>query len=269
MGSGRGAPGGEEAAWRDLIANYAAGPEADGGETPWPERENLPGPQRAGVLPDPGPDTDPSLSLDLSDDTDPALDLGTDPGRSPDPGRGGPGPSGGGPGPSGGAPGPSGGGPGPSAAGPVSRPSPGRPGGPGGTGPPASTGNGPAVTDPAAHGPHSIGRNEGPAPAGPRPRAGRGSSARPARYRRLLRRTGTSCRRSRRPCRRSTRWPRGPGPRCSVVRLSAAGHHGGLGDPGVGRVPGRGRVRRRLRDPGHPDGREPPRDSGPDDGAVL
>ena len=42
-GSGRGASGGEEAAWRDLIANYAAEPEADGGEMPWPERENLPG----------------------------------------------------------------------------------------------------------------------------------------------------------------------------------------------------------------------------------
>ena len=47
-GSGRGASGGEEAAWRDLIANYTAEPEADGGEMPWPERENLPGPRRAG-----------------------------------------------------------------------------------------------------------------------------------------------------------------------------------------------------------------------------
>ncbi len=151
-GSGRGASGGEEAAWRDLIANYAAGPEADGGEMPWPERENLPGPQRAGVLPDPGPDTDPSLTLDLSDDTDPALDLGTDPGESPDPGP---------------------------AAGPASRPPPGRPGVPGGTVPPASPANGPAVNDPAAHGPHSIGRNEDPAPAGPRP-GGRPRIVRPA-----------------------------------------------------------------------------------------
>ena len=151
-GSGRGASGGEEAAWRDLIANYAAGPEADGGEIPWPDRENLPGPQRAGVLPDPGPDTDPSLSLDLSDDTDPALDLGTHPGRSPDPGP---------------------------AAGPASRPSPGSPGMPGATGPPASTANGPAVNGPAAHGPNSIGRNEDPAPAGPRP-GGRPRIVRPA-----------------------------------------------------------------------------------------
>ena len=151
-GSGRGASGGEEAAWRDLIANYAAEPEADGGEMPWPERENLPGPQRSGVLPDPGPDTDPSLTLDLSDDTDPALDLGTDPGESPDPGP---------------------------APGPASRPPPGRPGVPGGTGPPASTANGPAVSDPAAHGPRSIGRNEDPAPAGPRP-GGRPRIVRPA-----------------------------------------------------------------------------------------
>ena len=85
-GSGRGASGGEEAAWRDLIANYTAEPEADGGELPWPERENLPGPRRAGVLPDPGPETDPSLTLDLGDDTDPALDLGADPAGPPEPG---------------------------------------------------------------------------------------------------------------------------------------------------------------------------------------
>ena len=49
-GSGRGASGGEEAAWRDLIANYAAEPDPDGGELPWPERENLPGSPRS-----PGP----------------------------------------------------------------------------------------------------------------------------------------------------------------------------------------------------------------------
>ncbi|MGH3121201.1 MAG: hypothetical protein ACRDND_09295, partial [Streptosporangiaceae bacterium] len=83
-GSGRGASGGEEAAWRDLIANYEAEPEADG--EPWPERENLPGPRPAGTLPDAGPDTDPSLTLDLNDDTDPALDLGPDPGGTPGPG---------------------------------------------------------------------------------------------------------------------------------------------------------------------------------------
>ena len=50
---------------------------------------------------------------------------------------------------------------------------------PGGTGPPASTANGPAVNGPAAHGPHSIGRNEDPAPAGPRP-GGRPRIVRPA-----------------------------------------------------------------------------------------
>ena len=85
-GSGRGASGGEEAAWRDLIANYEAEPEAGGGPMPWPERENLPGSRLAGTLPDAGPDTDPSLILDLSDDTDPSLDLGPDPGGSSGPG---------------------------------------------------------------------------------------------------------------------------------------------------------------------------------------
>ncbi len=138
-GSGRGASGGEEAAWRDLIANYAAEPETDGAEMPWPERENLPLPPRAGILPDTGPDTDPSLTLDLSDDTDPALDLGTDPGR----------------------------------------PAPGHRDPPGANGSPASTANGPALNGPAAHGPDSIGRNEDPAPAGP-VRGGRPRIVRPA-----------------------------------------------------------------------------------------
>jgi hypothetical protein len=151
-GSGRGASGGEEAAWRDLIANYAVGPEADGGEAPWPERENLPGQRRAGTLPDPGPATDPSLTLDLSDDTDPALDLGRDPGGTSDPGP---------------------------AAGPTTRPAPGQHDVPGADGPPTSTANGPAPGGPAAHGPPSIGRNEDPAPAGP-VRGGRPRIVRPA-----------------------------------------------------------------------------------------
>jgi hypothetical protein len=151
-GSGRGASGGEEAAWRDLIANYAAEPEADGGEMPWPERENLPGARRAGILPDAGPDTDPSLSLDLSDDTDPALDLGPDPGGSPDPGP---------------------------AAGPVPRPAPGSYGVPGANGPPVPPANGPAAGGPAAHGPPPIRRNEDPAPPGPG-RGGRPRIVRPA-----------------------------------------------------------------------------------------
>src|ERR1039457_5594130 len=126
---------------------------------PWPERENLPGPRRAGTLPDPGPETDPSLTLDLDDDTDPALDLGTHPGVTSDPGP---------------------------AAGPIAPPAPG----------PAAA----AVARPDGQG--SLGR--------------------------VVRGAG----------------------------LSAAGHHGGLGDPGVGRVPGRGGIRRRLRDPGDQDGRE-------------
>ena len=151
-GSGRGASGGEEAAWRDLIANYAAEPDPDSGELPWPERENLPGSPRTGTLPDAGPDTDPSLTLDLSDDTDPSLDLGADPGGTSDPG---PPPS------------------------PLPRPAPGHRDVPGGNGPQASTANGPAVDGPAAHGPDSIGRNEDPAPAGPTPR-GRPRIVRPA-----------------------------------------------------------------------------------------
>jgi len=87
-----GGASGEEAAWRDLIANYAAEPTADGGDVPWPERENLATPRQAGPLADAGPDTDPALMIDLSDDTDPALDLDADPaldlGREPgaDPG---------------------------------------------------------------------------------------------------------------------------------------------------------------------------------------
>lgn len=150
-GSGRGASGGEEAAWRDLIANYTAEPDADGGEMPWPERENLPGPRRAGTLPDAGPDTDPSLSLDLSDDTDPALDLGADPGETSDPRPG---------------------------AGPGPRPAPGSYSVPGPNGPPASPANGPAVDGPAAHGSPPIGRNEDPAPPGPG-RGGRPRIVRP------------------------------------------------------------------------------------------
>ena len=149
-GSGRGAPGGEEAAWRDLIANYAAEP--DVGEMPWPERENLAGSPRTGTLPDAGPDTDPSLTLDLSDDTDPSLDLGPDPGGTSDPGP---------------------------PPGPLPRPAPGHRDVPGGNGPQASAANGPAVDGPAAHGPDSIGRNEDPAPAGPTPR-GRPRIVRPA-----------------------------------------------------------------------------------------
>jgi hypothetical protein len=69
---------GEEAAWRDLIANYAAEPAPDDGEMPWPERENLTPPRPRGPRADAGPDTDPAMMLELSDDTDPSLDLGDD-----------------------------------------------------------------------------------------------------------------------------------------------------------------------------------------------
>ncbi len=93
-----GGAGGDEAAWRDLIANYATDPGPDGGPVPWPERENLGGPREGGQPADPGPDTDPALMLDLSDDTDPALDLGDDFGSDAGPGPGpgglpGPGPA--------------------------------------------------------------------------------------------------------------------------------------------------------------------------------
>jgi len=71
-----GGDSGEEAAWRDLIANYAAEPEPDSGERPWPERENLTPPRPRGPRPEVGPDTDPAMLLHLSDDTDPSLDLG-------------------------------------------------------------------------------------------------------------------------------------------------------------------------------------------------
>jgi hypothetical protein len=86
---------GEEAAWRDLIANYAAEPVPDGDEAPWPERENLTPPRPRKPRADAGPDTDPAMMLDLSDDTDPSLDLSDDldekPGAGDRPGPGAPG----------------------------------------------------------------------------------------------------------------------------------------------------------------------------------
>lgn len=51
-GAGGNAPGGEEAAWRDLIARFDA-PESEEGDVPWPEREGLEGPVR--VTPTPPP----------------------------------------------------------------------------------------------------------------------------------------------------------------------------------------------------------------------
>jgi hypothetical protein len=38
----------EEAAWRDLVAHYATPAAADGAPTPWPTREDLPGPGAQG-----------------------------------------------------------------------------------------------------------------------------------------------------------------------------------------------------------------------------
>lgn len=90
-----GGESGEEAAWRDLIANYATEPVPDGGEVPWPERESLTPPRPRGSWADAGPDTDPALRLGLSDDTDPSLDLGDDLDDEPGAGdRPGPGPRG-------------------------------------------------------------------------------------------------------------------------------------------------------------------------------
>ena len=71
---------GEESAWHDLIANFAVEPDPGGGEPPWPERENLPRPPHAGPVADSGPDTDPDLQLDLTDDANPELDTGPGPG---------------------------------------------------------------------------------------------------------------------------------------------------------------------------------------------
>ncbi len=81
-----GGESGDEAAWRDLIENYAAEPEPDGGELPWPERENLTPPRPRGPRLDAGPDTDPAMMLGLNDDTDPSLDLGD--GLAGEPGTG-------------------------------------------------------------------------------------------------------------------------------------------------------------------------------------
>lgn len=76
-----GGAAGDEAAWRDLIANYAREPGPGDGDVPWPERENLSAPPTG---PRPDPDTDPAM-IDVSDDTDPALDLGDDFGPEPGP----------------------------------------------------------------------------------------------------------------------------------------------------------------------------------------
>ncbi len=71
-----GGASGEESAWRDLIANFAVEPDRAGGAPPWPERENLAAHPQAGSLADPGPDTDPDMMLDLSEDTGQEFDFG-------------------------------------------------------------------------------------------------------------------------------------------------------------------------------------------------
>ncbi|HTT52901.1 MAG TPA: hypothetical protein VMH35_16015 [Streptosporangiaceae bacterium] len=72
-----GGASGEESAWRDLIANFTVEPDPAGGAPPWPERENLAVPPQPGPLADPGPDTDPDLMLDLAEDTGPEFDFGS------------------------------------------------------------------------------------------------------------------------------------------------------------------------------------------------
>ena len=55
---------GEEAAWRDLVAHYATPGAADGTPTPWPTREDLPGPGTPGEE-EPSPDGSGQDTADL------------------------------------------------------------------------------------------------------------------------------------------------------------------------------------------------------------
>ena len=69
----------DEAAWRDLVAQYATPAAADGVPAPWPTREDLPGPATQGPKADPdasGPDTaDLDVSgLDMAGPESPELD---------------------------------------------------------------------------------------------------------------------------------------------------------------------------------------------------
>jgi hypothetical protein len=127
---------GEESAWHDLIANFAVEPDPAGGEPPWPERENLPAPSHAGPAADSGPDTDPDLRLDLTDGTGPEYDFGAGPDgqQGPQPhGPAGPGPADGGTGTGSTGPGSTG----PGSTGPGGT-------GPGGTGPGTRSGRRPS-----------------------------------------------------------------------------------------------------------------------------
>ena len=77
---------GEEAAWRDLVAHYATPGAADGTPTPWPTREDLPGPGAQGeeeASPDgSGQDTaDLDVTgLDMANPGDPDADAAQPPG---------------------------------------------------------------------------------------------------------------------------------------------------------------------------------------------
>jgi hypothetical protein len=77
---------GEEAAWRDLVAKYATPAAADGTPTPWPTREDLPGPGapgEEGASPDgSGQDTaDLDITgLDMANPDDPDADTAQPPG---------------------------------------------------------------------------------------------------------------------------------------------------------------------------------------------
>ena len=79
----------EEAAWRELVAQYAAPAMADGVPVPWPTREDLPGTGTAGRgsadLDSGGPDTADLDATDL-DATDLDADLDTTDGDEPETG---------------------------------------------------------------------------------------------------------------------------------------------------------------------------------------
>jgi hypothetical protein len=64
----------EEAAWRDLVAQYTAPALAEGAPAPWPTREDLPGPAGATDLDSGGPDTADLDAADLDGDLDADLD---------------------------------------------------------------------------------------------------------------------------------------------------------------------------------------------------
>ncbi|HWG61703.1 MAG TPA: hypothetical protein VG253_08325 [Streptosporangiaceae bacterium] len=80
MGARGDGAGREEAAWRDLIAQYRTDVPAGEGERPWPEREDLPPRTRGGPGDDTGPDTDPALGAGLGGG--PSLDLSDPPGAA-------------------------------------------------------------------------------------------------------------------------------------------------------------------------------------------